>query len=163
MLIQSQSTTRTVAHPLPCMRVSCSLMPRRWLQRRRSQRPSFHLGKSPRHVAESRNPNASSASGGDRFGGAVALRGGIAAVSSKQYSDGSSSGIVYVFSRNACSSWASNPGITCNSQWGLLHTLTASGASNLGASVALDGPFLHASSVSQSSNAGRVFRFRRKI
>ena len=105
----------------------------------------------------------SSASGGDRFGGAVALRGGIAAVSSKQYSVGSSSGIVYVFSRNACSSWASNPGITCNSQWGLLHTLTASGASNLGASVALDGPFLHASSVSQSSNAGRVFRFRRKI
>jgi hypothetical protein len=105
----------------------------------------------------------SSASGGDRFGSAVALHGGVAAVSSRQYSDGSNSGIVYVFSRNACSSWASSAGRICNSQWGLVHTLTASGASNFGASVAMDGPFFHASSVSQSSNAGRVFRYRRKI
>jgi hypothetical protein len=104
-----------------------------------------------------------SASGSDRFGSAVALHGSVAAVTSKQYSAGGDSGIVYIFSRNACSGWASSAGLTCNSQWGLVYTLTASGASNLGASVALDGPFLHVTSVTQSSSAGRVFRFRRKI
>jgi hypothetical protein len=106
---------------------------------------------------------APDASGGDSFGSAVALRGGIAAVTSKQYSNSGISGIVYIFSRNACSNWAASAGLTCNSQWGLVHTLTAAGAANLGFSVALDGPFLHVSSTAQSSGAGRVFRFRRKI